>query len=331
MIEPTPRYMFFTGKGVVGITSLARTTAVELAAAGRRVLLVRTDQVSNLTDVLDCPVHDTIQLVKGTQRLFIININPEKAAEAYRNRVTQPLEEFASPGAIVKIREVLSGACTTEIDSFDEFSRFVSGETDGTQNDVIIFETAPTGHKLRLLELPAAWSSFTDENPDGASCLGPKSALKLGKEGFHTVVSRLHDASLTQYNIVTRADKASLKEASRASTELKAPGMENQQLYINGEFHALDTSDELATKIEAMGDEQLQTISDNLKALPLKKSPLLPYNILRVEKLSSLFDGELQKSIATKQSPSSAAVSIHLKDISELTNELCANRSIKNI
>jgi arsenite-transporting ATPase len=233
--------------------------------------------------VLDCPVHDTIQLVKGTQHLFIININPEKAAEAYRNRVNQPLEEFASPSAIEKIREVLSGACTTEIDSFDEFSRFVSGETDGTQNDVIIIETAPTGHKLRLLELPAAWSSFTDENPDGASCLGPTSALKLGKEGFHTVVSRSHDASLTQYNIVTRADKASLKEASRASTELKAPGMENQQLYINGEFHALDTSDELATKIEAMGNEQLRTISDNLKALPLKKSPLLPYNILRVE------------------------------------------------
>ena len=331
MIDTTPKYMFFFGKGWVGKGSIACATAVELATAGRSALLASTNPTSNQTYVLDSPVNETIQLVKGTQRLFIININPEKAAEAYRNRVTQPLEEFASPSAIEKIREVLSGACTTEIDSFDEFSRFVSGETDGTQNDVIIFETAPTGHKLRLLELPAAWSSFTDENPDGASCLGPTSALKLGKEGFHTVVSRLHDASLTQYNIVTRAVKASLKEASRASTELKAPGMENQQLYINGEFHALDTSDELATKIEAMGDEQLQTISDNLKALTLKKSPLLPYNILRVEKLRSLFDGELQKSIATKHSPSSAAVSVHLKDISELTNELCANRSIKNI
>ena len=300
MIEPTPRYMFFTGKGGVGKTSLACATAVELAHSGQAVLLVSTDPASNLQDVLQSPVDDTLQSVKGVPNLFAINIDPEHSAEAYRNRVTQPLEGIASQAEIKKIREDLSGACTTEIASFDEFSRFVSGEVEGAQFDVIIFDTAPTGHTLRLLELPAAWSSFTDENPDGASCLGPTSALKSGKERYHTVVSRLRDSSLTLFSIVSRPDKPSLKEASRTSREMKELGLLNQQLYINGVFKAVDSQDAIATEMETMGREQLHAIPDNLKALPLITIPLLPYNILGVEKLRSLFHSDLQIALAAK-------------------------------
>jgi arsenite-transporting ATPase len=226
------KYLFFTGKGGVGKTSLACATAIKMADAGNVILLVSTDPASNLKDVLDTEVDEDIRPVRGIDRLFAININPEKSAEEYRNRVTQPLEGIASKEEIKKIREDLSGACTTEIASFDEFSRFVSGETEGADFDVIIFDTAPTGHTLRLLELPAAWSSFTEENPDGASCLGPTSALKSGKERYFNVSERLRDASLTSYYIVARADKASLKEASRTSNELIELGMNNQLLYI---------------------------------------------------------------------------------------------------
>jgi arsenite/tail-anchored protein-transporting ATPase len=273
------KYLFFTGKGGVGKTSLACATAIKMADAGNVILLVSTDPASNLKDVLDTEVDEDIRPVRGIDRLFAININPEKSAEEYRNRVTQPLEGIASKEEIKKIREDLSGACTTEIASFDEFSRFVSGETEGANFDVIIFDTAPTGHTLRLLELPAAWSSFTEENPDGASCLGPTSALKSGKERYFNVSERLRDASLTSYYIVARADKASLKEASRTSNELIELGMNNQLLYINGVFKAMDKNDQLAMNIEAMGDEQLETIPDNLKKLPLKTFPLLPYNV----------------------------------------------------
>jgi arsenite-transporting ATPase len=226
------KYLFFTGKGGVGKTSLACATAIKMADVGNLILLVSTDPASNLKDVLDTQVDENIRPVKGIDRLFAININPEKSAEEYRNRVIQPLEGIASKEEIKKIREDLSGACTTEIASFDEFSRFVSGETEGANFDVIIFDTAPTGHTLRLLELPAAWSSFTEENPDGASCLGPTSALKSGKERYLNVSERLRDASLTSYYIVARADKASLKEASRTSNELIELGMNNQLLYI---------------------------------------------------------------------------------------------------
>jgi len=320
------KYLFFTGKGGVGKTSLACATAIKMADAGNVILLVSTDPASNLKDVLDTEVDEDIRPVRGIDRLFAININPEKSAEEYRNRVTQPLEGIASKEEIKKIREDLSGACTTEIASFDEFSRFVSGETEGADFDVIIFDTAPTGHTLRLLELPAAWSSFTEENPYGASCLGPTSALKSGKERYFNVSERLRDASLTSYYIVARADKASLKEASRTSNELIELGMNNQLLYINGVFKAMDKNDQLAMNIEAMGDEQLETIPDNLKKLPLKTFPLLPYNVLGIEKLRSLFDTELQILISNRVLSTSIGPTQVLKGIHTLVDELCSSQ-----
>jgi arsenite-transporting ATPase len=326
MANSTTKYLFFTGKGGVGKTSLACATAVEMADSGKVVLLVSTDPASNLKDVLESPVDDNIHPVKGIDKLFAINIDPVKSAEEYRNRVTQPLEGVSSKEEIKKIREDLSGACTTEIASFDEFSRFVSGETEGTTFDIIIFDTAPTGHTLRLLELPAAWSSFTEENPDGASCLGPTSALKSGKERYHTVVNRLRDASLTSFYIVARADKASLKEASRTSNELKELGMSNQLLYINGVFKAIDKKDLLAQKIEVMGNEQLNSIPYNLKTLPLKTFPLLPYNVLGIVKLRSLFNTELQQSISENNIQQSKTATQVLKGIHQLVDELSANQ-----
>lgn len=326
MTNTKTNYLFFTGKGGVGKTSLACATAVEMADSGKVVLLVSTDPASNLKDVLESEVNENINPVKGIERLFAVNINPENSAEEYRNRVIKPLEGIASKEEIKKIREDLSGACTTEIASFDEFSRFVSGETEGTKFDVIIFDTAPTGHTLRLLELPAAWSSFTDENPDGASCLGPTSALKSGKERYHIVVNRLRDASLTSFYIVARADKASLKEASRTSHELKELGMIEQLLYVNGVFKAVDKNDTLAQKIELMGNEQLNAIPENLKNLPLKTFPLLPYNVLGIEKLRSLFNTQLQKSIAENNLLNTQTHTQVLNGIDQLVEELCKNQ-----
>jgi arsenite-transporting ATPase len=326
MTNTKTKYLFFTGKGGVGKTSLACATAVEMADSGKAVLLVSTDPASNLKDVLESKVDEKINPISGINNLYAININPENSAEEYRNRVTNPLEGIASKEEIKKIREDLSGACTTEIASFDEFSRFVSGETEGTKFDVIIFDTAPTGHTLRLLELPAAWSSFTEENPDGASCLGPTSALKSGKERYQTVVNRLRDATLTSFYIVARADKASLKEASRTSNELNDLGMSNQILNINGVFKAIDKEDQLANKIETIGNEQLNSLPNNLKNLPLKTYPLLPYNVLGIEKLRSLFNTELQKSISENNLLKSETSIQVLSGIDQLVDELCANQ-----
>jgi len=319
-------YLFFTGKGGVGKTSLACATAVKMADSGKSVLLVSTDPASNLQDVLESPIDEKINPVNGINNLFAININPENSAEEYRNRATQGLEGLASKDEIMKIREELSGACTTEIASFDEFSRFISDETDGEKFEVIIFDTAPTGHTLRLLELPAAWSSFTDEHPDGASCLGPTSALKSGKERYHLVVDRLRDATLTTFYIVTKPEKASLKEAARTSNELRELGMANQQLYVNGVFKAIEKQDLLANKMEMMASEQLNSIPDNLRLLPIKTFPLLPYNVLGIARLRSLFDDNLQKTIAQKNISKIEIPIQILEGISQLADELCLNQ-----
>lgn len=320
------KFMFFTGKGGVGKTSLACATAVEMADKGHVVLIVSTDPASNLEDVLESRVYEHINAINGIERLYAININPENSAEEYRNRVIKPLEGIASDDEIKKIREDLSGACTTEIASFDEFSRFVSGEAEGIKFDIIIFDTAPTGHTLRLLELPAAWSSFTDENPNGASCLGPTSALKSSKERYHKVVNRLKDHSLTTFFIVSRADKVSLREASRTSNELNELGMNNQQLYINGVFKAIYRNDATALKIENLGNEQLNAIPENLKNLAIRTFPLLPYNILGIEKLRSIFDTELQKKISEKSQLNLESSTQVLDDINRLVDELCENK-----
>lgn len=326
MSDSKTKYLFFTGKGGVGKTSLACATAVEMADAGKVVLLVSTDPASNLKDVLESPVDEHINPIKGVDNLFAININPENSAEEYRNRVIRPLEGIATKEEINKIKEDLSGACTTEIASFDEFSRFVSGESEGEKFDVIIFDTAPTGHTLRLLELPAAWSSFTEQNPSGASCLGPSSALKSSKERYQNVVNRLRDASLTSFYLVARPDSTSLKEASRTSDELKELGMNHQLLYINGVFKAMNNQDLLAQKIEAMANEQLKAIPDNLKPILVRTFPLLPYNILGIDKLRSLFNPDLQKMIAEKEISQMETLQVELASIEKLADELCENQ-----
>ncbi|MEP6262800.1 MAG: arsenical pump-driving ATPase [Gillisia sp.] len=316
------KYLFFTGKGGVGKTSLSCATAVKMADEGKKVLLVSTDPASNLQDVLNSPVTEKIAPVNGLENLWAININPEVSADEYRNRVTEPLRDILPEAAIKKMQEELSGACTTEIASFDEFSRFISGENEGGHFDVIIFDTAPTGHTLRLLELPAAWASFSEENPDGASCLGPTSALKSSQDRYNKVVATLRDASITTFYLVSRAERPSLKEASRTSEELKELGLKNQKLLVNGVFKALDHSDVFAVKMEEIAQKQLNSIPHNLATLDLQQFPLLPYNILGIQKLRSLLDKNIQEKVVGENLSEAKEIIPFLNGIDELVNDL---------
>ncbi|MEX0998035.1 MAG: arsenical pump-driving ATPase [Flavobacteriaceae bacterium] len=325
-MKTSTQYLFFTGKGGVGKTSLSCATAVKLADEGKSVLLVSTDPASNLQDVLDSPVTEKIQPVKGLKNLSAININPEVSAEEYRNRVTEPLKDILPEAEIKKMNEELSGACTTEIASFDEFSRFISGESEGGNFDVIIFDTAPTGHTLRLLELPAAWASFSEENPDGASCLGPTSALKSSQERYNKVVATLRDASQTTFYLVARAEKSSLKEASRTSAELQSLGLNHQKLLVNGLFKALDTSDTFALKMEEMAQQQLSELPENLQKLEQQRFPLLPYNVLGIEKLRSLLDKNLQEKVVSENLAEKAVLNHSLNGIDQLVEDLTKDK-----
>jgi len=319
------KFLFFTGKGGVGKTSLACAVAIKIADEGKKVLLISTDPASNLEDVLQSPVKSEITPHKILSRLFTINIDPEVSAQEYRDRATTPLKGVASQDEINKVVEQLSGACTTEIASFDEFSRFITGESSSETFDMVIFDTAPTGHTLRLLELPAAWDNFLTENPRGASCIGPSSALKSSKERYSKVIKSLRDEKLTTFFLVARPDTSSLKEAARTSKELKDLGMMNQKLLINGVFKAADRSDMVALRMEESAQKQLSAMSRELKNLEKSEYPLLPYNVLGLEKLRSLLNPKLQRKLVDAEALVENDLEGELENLSDLVDTLEGN------
>jgi arsenite-transporting ATPase len=283
--KPT-RHLFFTGKGGVGKTSLSTAAALTLADAGKKVLLVSTDAASNLDEMLGIELRNTPTPVPGAPGLSVLNIDPDTAAESYRQRVLAQMEAGASEAEVSTVREQLSGACTTEIASFDEFASLLSDNPE--HYDHIVFDTAPTGHTLRLLSLPKAWSGFLNGNDRGASCLGPHSGLKMQEERFKNALDALTDPTQTTVILVTRPDKGAMAEAARTSEELRALGLNNQRLAINGVFHASERTDAVAGAIEALGQQALAKMPRTLRALPQDRVPLRAFDTVGLPALRAL-------------------------------------------
>ncbi|MBU1361247.1 MAG: arsenical pump-driving ATPase [Gammaproteobacteria bacterium] len=287
-LEHPTRYLFFTGKGGVGKTSLSTAAALKLADAGKKVLLVSTDAASNLDEMLGIPLRNTPVPVPGAPGLSVLNIDPDTAAESYRQRVLAQMGAGASAVELSTVREQLSGACTTEIASFDEFSSLLS-EGDSAV-DHIVFDTAPTGHTLRLLSLPKAWAGFLDGNDRGASCLGPHSGLKLQELRFKAALDALSDPAKTTMVLVTRPDKGAIAEAARTSSELHELGLHNQRLAINGVFHASERTDAVACAIEGLGQQALDAMPASLRALPQDRVALRAFDTVGLPALRALLN-----------------------------------------
>jgi TRC40/GET3/ArsA family transport-energizing ATPase len=250
--EPT-RHLFFTGKGGVGKTSLACSTAIALADSGRRVLLVSTDPASNLDEVLGVHLSAQPTPVPSVERLEALNIDPEEAARAYRECIVGPYRGKLPDAAVTSIEEQLSGACTVEIAAFDEFAKLLGSAEATGAFDHVIFDTAPTGHTLRLLSLPAAWTGYLQANPGAASCLGPLGGLQAQRSLYEATVRALTDGRATTLVLVTRPEPGALNEAERTRGELAALGIGNQRLVINGVFTATERDDRIALALDARG------------------------------------------------------------------------------
>jgi arsenite-transporting ATPase len=261
-------YLFFTGKGGVGKTSIASATALDLADHDRRVLIVSTDPASNLDDVFRISVGTAPTAVPGAEGLWIMNLDPEAAAAAYRERVVEPYRGKLPASVLSGMEEQLSGACTVEIAAFNEFTSLLA-DPDITQRfDHVIFDTAPTGHTLRLLSLPTAWSGFIETSSHGASCLGPLAGLAHQREQYAATVRTLADPARTVVVLVSRPEPGALQEAARTGEELRALGISNQELVLNGLLTDPDPEDPVAVVFAERQRQAMAHMPVSLRHLP---------------------------------------------------------------
>ena len=325
LAEP-PRHLFFTGKGGVGKTSVACATALALASAGKRVLLVSTDPASNLDEVLATPLASTPRAIAGAPGLMAQNLDPHAAAHAYRERMVAPFRSVLPAAAVRSIEEQMSGACTVEIAAFDEFAKLLGDPATTTTFDHVVFDTAPTGHTLRLLELPAAWSEFLAESTRGTSCLGPLSGLAANRALYASTHAALADAARTAVVLVARADRRALAEAERTRGELASAGVSNLHLVLNGVFRALDRSDAIAMAMQRQNDAALANLPAGLAPLPRTVLPLLPFDLVGLDAVRALLlppaDAATTHTPATASTP--ATPSMAHGDLASLLPDLAA-------
>ena len=313
-----PKNLFFTGKGGVGKTTTSAATAIVLADSGKRVLLVSTDPASNLDEVLGLALSAEPAQVPGVPGLFALNVDPVEAAAAYREQLVGPYRGILPDAAIRSIEEQLSGACTVEIAAFNEFATLMGDPSAVKRFDHIIFDTAPTGHTLRLLSLPAAWSDFIDTNTGGTSCLGPLAGLKAHQLLYANTRQALGDATQTLVVVVSRPDKAPLTEAARASAELQELGVANQHLVINGVLTLTDPSDTVAVALRERNMKALSGMSHSLTLLPRTELPLRGTELVGIPALRAFFSPE----VSTPPTPRDTPANLLPAPLSDLLDKL---------
>ncbi|MBB2487734.1 arsenical pump-driving ATPase [Mitsuaria sp. WAJ17] len=289
-IDQLPRFAFFTGKGGVGKTSLACATALKLAEAGRRVLLVSTDPASNVGQVFGLRIGNQITAVPEVAKLWALEIDPQAAAQGYRDRIIGPVRGVLPVDVVKGIEEQLSGACTTEIAAFDEFTGLLTDESLVQRFDHVIFDTAPTGHTIRLLQLPGAWSSFLEAGRGDASCLGPLAGLERQRAQYKAAVEALADPARTRLVLVARAQASTLREVARTHDELARIGLTRQHLVINGVLpEGEGAHDPLAAAVVRREQAALAAMPGILGELPMDQVPLKAFDLVGLDALRQFF------------------------------------------
>jgi arsenite-transporting ATPase len=284
------QFLFFSGKGGVGKTSMACATALHHADAGRRTLIVTTDPASNLSDIFQQPIGHAITPIAGAPYLFAMEIDADRATEEYKDRALAPIRAVFPPAMVAVMEEQMSGPCTAEVAAFDRFTDFLDVPADGGGAfDVVIFDTAPTGHTLRLIELPVEWSRTIDaaEQGSGQTCIGPAAAIQDAKHKYERAVAAMRDAAATTFTFVLQPEATSIKETRRAMDELGKLGIASQALIVNGVIPAEEAANPLFAARRTMQQGYLAQIARELP-LPTRQMPLFAGEITGVERLRAV-------------------------------------------
>jgi arsenite-transporting ATPase len=272
-----PEYVFFSGKGGVGKTSMACTAAVHYADNGKKTLIVTTDPTSNLADVFEQPIGHHVTPITGVPNLWAMEIDPDEATREYKERSLAPMRELFDEEMLTVVEEQLSGPCTEEMASFDKFTDFMEDDS----WDVIIFDTAPTGHTLRLLQLPVEWSKHIKDSAQGSgqTCMGPVALIQESKKKYDDAVARLRDASRTRFIFVMQAEQTSLEETSRAVAELAALGVGTSSIIVNGLIPEAETVNPFFRKRRDMQLTYLERAKQLYAGTPVQTMELLDSEI----------------------------------------------------
>ncbi len=321
-LADAPRFVFLTGKGGVGKTSIACAAAVELAGSGASVLLVSTDPASNVGQVLGLPIGNRITPVPSVPGLSALEIDPQDAAHDYRERIVGPVRGLLPAADVALIEEQLAGACTTEIASFNEFTALLADDDAVRGFDHVVFDTAPTGHTLRLLQLPSEWTGFLAAGKGDASCLGPLAGLDRRRTVYADAVATLTDATRTRFVLVTRAQSAAVDEVERTRAELAALGIGHPYLVVNAVMPAPSTSDPLAAAVHRREGQVLERLPGGLADLPRDLVPLQGHNLVGLDTLTTFLHPDAPPTLAPPARPRASSDGIPSRTLAALVDEL---------
>ncbi|WP_237268256.1 TRC40/GET3/ArsA family transport-energizing ATPase [Tessaracoccus flavescens] len=319
-LADAPRHFFFTGKGGVGKTSIACATAVRLARQGKRVLLVSTDPASNVAQVFGVAIGNKVTQIPAVPGLAALEINPDQAAAAYRDKILEPVRAILPIKEIEAITEQLSGSCTTEIASFNEFTDLLADPEMTRDYDHVIFDTAPTGHTIRLLQLPGSWTSYLDNGKGDASCLGPMSGLEKNRATYRAAVQALTDPTRTRLVLIARAQQSTLREVARTLEELAELDIHATNLVVNGQLSASAATDDLSRAIHAREQTALSGMPAALAALPRDTIELKSVNMVGLDALESLLDERVD--VAAAEEPQTSGNDVTMPRLAALVDEL---------
>ena len=281
------RYTFFSGKGGVGKTTMACATAVQWAEQGLRTLIVTTDPASNLADVFEQKIGHGVVAISAVPNLFAMEIDGDRATDEYKERALAPLRAAFPPEMVRVMEEQMSGPCTSEVAAFDCFTDVIDGAREHDRRfDALIFDTAPTGHTLRLLELPAEWSRVIGASAEsgGQTCIGPAAAIEASKLKYDRALAVLRSSDLTQFVFVLQPEDTSIKETQRSMTELRHLGIESFEIIVNGVIPPEEDRNPLFAARRRMQSRYLDRIKREL-AIPERRVPLLDNEVKGIGRL----------------------------------------------